>query len=95
MIHVFKQGGNWKDKNGDSYTIKAIHESKRSAFLDDGWFLSLEDAMAIELVAIPESGSDYEAELRAKIKELGGKPGGRSSIETLESQLAELKAKAE
>lgn len=35
--------------------------------------------------------SEYEREIRDEIKALGGKPGGKSSIETLEVQLAGLK----
>ncbi len=35
---------------------------------------------------------DYERELRDKIKALGGKIGGRASIETIEKKLAELEA---
>lgn len=38
----------------------------------------------------PEETADYERELRDKIKALGGKAGGRSSIERLEEQLTEL-----
>lgn len=95
MIHVFKKEGAWKTKNGSSYTVKHINESLKSDYIDDGWFLNLDDALAIESEIVQESGSDYEAELRAKIKDLGGKAGGRSSIETLENQLAELEAKAE
>ena len=41
-------------------------------------------------LAEPETGSDYETELREKIKALGGKPAGRAKIDTLEAQLAEL-----
>lgn len=94
MIHVYKSGGKWKTKGGQDYTIKAISLSQKNKHIDDGWFLSLEDALAIESTSdpIPEQGSDYEVKLRAEIKELGGTPGGRSSIETLEKQLASLKA---
>lgn len=95
MIHVFKKDGAWKTKDGVEYTVKHIQESLKSEYLSEGWCLNLDDALAIESTAVPESGSEYEADLRAKIKELGGKPGGRSSIETLENQLAELEAKAE
>lgn len=95
MIHVFKKDGAWKAKNGSTYSIKHIQDSIKSDYLNDGWRLSLEDALAIDSEVIEESGSDYEAELRAKIKALNGKPGGRSSIETLENQLAELEAKVE
>ena len=88
MKHVFKPGGAWKAKGGQEYTIKAVNDWQVSEFLNDGWFTSLNDALAIEVV--PESGSDYEAELRSKIKSLGGTPAGRSSIKTLEKQLAKL-----
>lgn len=47
---------------------------------------------SVEKLSEPEAGSDYETELRDKIKALGGKPGGRAKIETLEAQLAELEA---
>ncbi len=88
MKHVFKPGGAWKTKGGQEYTIKAVNDWQVSEFLNDGWFTSLDDALAIEVT--PETGSDYETELRGKIKALGGSPAGRSSIKTLENQLAKL-----
>lgn len=56
--------------------------------LSDGWHRS-----PLDFDKVPEQGSTYEAEMRDKIKALGGKAGGRSSIATLEKQLAELEAK--
>lgn len=90
MIHVYKSGGAWK-KGDQSYTIKAVNNHKVDLYLNDGWYSQLDDALAIEV--IPELGSDYESELREKIKALGGKAGGRSSIETLEKQLENLEGK--
>ncbi len=101
MKHVFKMGGPRKTKDGTPYSIEAINDEKLGFYLSNGWFTRLEDIDCLEaeftevkteVKAIPESGSDYEAELRAKIKDLGGKAGGRSSIETLESQLARLES---
>lgn len=56
--------------------------------LSDGWHRS-----PLDFDKVSEQGSDHEAELREKIKTLGGKAGGRSSIATLEKQLAEMEAK--
>ncbi len=86
MIHVYKQGGDWESK-GRSYTVKAVSQNRLYTYLDSGWYRELEDCFAIDM---PEQGSDHEVELRAKIKELGGKPAGRSSISTLEKQLKGL-----
>ena len=97
MLHVFKKGGAWKTKQGEEYTIKAVQAHEFHDYLAEGWFTELEDCFAIEaeegsdcFAIEAEEGSDYEAELRFKIKELGGKPAGRSSIEKLEKQLEEL-----
>ena len=53
-------------------------------------FLGLGFVRNVSELKESESGSDYEKELRDKIKALGEKPGGRSSIDTLEKQLARL-----
>lgn len=90
MKHVFKAGGEWKNEKGVDYTVKAVSDSNFHVYLTNGWYANLDDALAIEQ-EVPEQGSDYEANLREEIKALGGKPGGRSSIETLEKQLKELK----
>lgn len=87
MIHIYTLGGDWL-LDGIEYTVKTVHFKDLEDYLDDGWFRSF-DAMK---ESIEESGSDYESELREKIKSLGGKPAGRSSIETLEKQLAELES---
>jgi len=93
MKNVFKQGGDWKDSQGRSYTVKSVSNKNFSRYIDEGWFSQLDDCFALEGVfeEVPEQGSDYEAELREQIKALGGKAGGRSSIKTLEKQLKELK----
>ena len=81
-MFVYKQGGDW-EKDGIKYTIDYINPVFLNEYLFDGWvsnFDELKDA----------SGDDYESELREKIKALNGKPGGRSSIATLEKQLKEL-----
>lgn len=90
MKHVYKQGGDWKTKNGDSYTVKCVNDSSINSYLNDGWVLNLDDAFAIDAEYRPVETSDYEGELREKIKALGGTAGSRSKIETLEKQLSEL-----
>lgn len=90
MFNVFKAGGPYKA--GDvEYSIRSIREKDLQLFLDKGWATSL-DTLPIEgeCEEVLEEGSEYEATLRAKIKELGGTAGGRSSIETLEKKLSEL-----
>jgi hypothetical protein len=87
MIHIYTNGGDWS-RDGIEYTVKTVHFNDLEDHLDDGWFRSFDEMKG----NLPESGSDYEAEIRAKIKSLGGKPAGRSSIETLEKQLAELES---
>lgn len=89
MKNVFKQGGDWKDNQGRDYTVKSVSNKEFGSFISNGWYSNLEDCFALE-AEYEEVGSDYEAELRAKIKALGGKAGGRSSIATLEKQLKEL-----
>lgn len=100
MKHVYKLGGERKTKDGIEYTIEAVDDNKFNLYLSDGWVANIEDLNCIEAEfedvtdkETPESGSDYEAELRDKIKALGGKAGGRSSIETLEIQLKKLEGK--
>lgn len=92
MKHVYKLGGERKTKDGTEYTIEAVDDNKFHLYLANGWVANIEDLNCIEAEyeVIAESGSDYEAELRDKIKALNGKPAGRSSIETLEKQLKEL-----
>ncbi len=96
MINLFKAGGDWKTEDGYNYTAIAVSSRELSDFLSNGWFRSIEDTKAIDaefsvVKKEPEEGSDYEAKLRADIKELGGKAGGRSNIATLEKQLKDLK----
>ena len=92
MKNVYKQGGDWKDKQGRDYTVKSVSNKDLRTYLDSGWFTQLDDCFALEaeFEVVQESGSDYEAELRKSIKALGGTAGGRSSIKTLEKQLKEL-----
>ena len=94
MRHVFKLGGERKTKDGTPYTIEAVNDDKYYQFLADGWHASIEDINCIDAefteVETEESGSEYETDLRAKIKVLGGSPAGRSSIKTLENQLVKL-----
>lgn len=99
MKHIFKPDGAWRDKDGFEYTIKAVDYRDIDDFISKGWFKSLEDAKAIQheptkpaLNDLGVDGGMYERELRDKISALGGKAGGRSSIETLEAKLAELEA---
>lgn len=81
-MFVYKQGGDW-EKDGIKYTIDYINPSFLNEYLFDGWVSSFDELK-------DASGDDYESELREKIKALNGKPGGRSSIATLEKQLKEL-----
>lgn len=94
MKHVYKLGGERVDKHGNRYTIEAVNSDKLNDYLAAGWVSDIEDLNCIEaeFEEIEEEGSDYESELRSEIKALGGKPAGRSSIKTLEKQLAELQA---
>ena len=80
--HVFKVSDDGEfSGDGFRYDCKCVSKQKALELIELGWSYSLE---------VPEEGSDYEAELRAKIKALGKTPGGRSSITTLEKQLKEL-----
>lgn len=95
MIFIYKSGGDWS-KDGKSYTADAVSFHDLDFYLENGWHRSLDDALSSAETEpetkpeTPEEGSEYEAELRAKIKALNGKPAGRSSIEFLEKQLAQL-----
>lgn len=82
-------------KDGESIRVE-YEQLKRH--LDAGWSVS---EQVVEQVVEPEaeqeesqgeSMSDYERELRDKIKALGGRVGGRASIETIEKKLAELES---
>ena len=91
MVPIYKRGGP-HNKQGIDYTFKAVSQDDLDSYLCNGWVgsfeeLHIEDAVFEE---VSEVGSDYETELRAKIKALGGKAGGRSSIATLEKQLKDL-----
>lgn len=61
-----------------------IVESSLEAFKGLGFVCSVDD------LPVSESGSDREKLLREQIRSLGGRPGGRSSIDTLERQLERL-----
>ena len=89
MKNVFKQGGDWKDNQDRNYTVKSVSNKEFDGYISNGWFANLEDCFALE-AEYEEVDSNYETELREKIKALGGKAGGRSSIATLEKQLKEL-----
>lgn len=93
MIHIYKDGGAWKDAQGREYTIKAVDSVQAEKLLREGWKLSKDEcfteANTSEDLQPPET-ADYERKLRTKIKELGGKPAGRAKIDTLEAQLSEL-----
>ena len=87
MIHVYKAGGAWKAADGTEYTVKAVQSADE--FIKQGWKLTLAE-VAAEVEKTGVDGGEYERQLRDKIKALGGKPAGRSSVERLEAQLAEL-----
>lgn len=91
MIGIYKRGGPHK-KDGLDYHFRAVSCGDLDKYLADGWVCKFEELHIeeAEFEEIPEEGSDYETELRAKIKALGKTPGGRSSIATLEKQLKEL-----
>lgn len=57
---------------------------------DSAYMLGLGFVLSADDLKDDEVGSDREAFLRAELKKLGRKPGGRSSLETLEKQYAEL-----
>lgn len=88
MIHLYKAGGEWATADGKKYTIKAFSHADAKTKLSDGWFRTLNECFSDESV----DGGSYERELRDKIKALGGKAGGRASIETLENTLAKLES---
>ena len=92
MKHVYKLGGERKTKDGTAYTVEAVNADKFHLYLANGWVADIGDLNCIEAEyeVVSEEGSEYEANLREQIKALGGKAGGRSSIETLEKQLKEL-----
>lgn len=89
MIHVYKAGGDWTSPGGVKYTVKAV--SSAAEYLADGWVMSLAE-VADEIDSSGVDHGNYERELRDKIKALGGKPAGRSSVAKLEEQLTELEA---
>lgn len=43
MIHVFKSGGEWTTPDGRNYTIKAIEQNEKPAYIKKGWKSSLEE----------------------------------------------------
>ena len=88
MIHIYKDGGAWKDAQGREYTIKAVDSAQSEKLLSEGWKLSMDECFSDHLK--PIETATYERELRTKIKKLGGKPAGRAKIDTLEAQLSEL-----
>lgn len=92
MIHIYKAGGDWVAPCGTKYTVKAIHPQYKKEYLADGWVLTKAEVLA-EVETTGVDGGSYERDLRDKIKALGGKPGGRAKVETLEKQLAELEGK--
>ena len=97
MKHVFKFGGERETVSGTPYSIEAINDDRVNEYLNNGWHLNIEDIECIEaeFTEVKESGSEHEASLRANTKALGGSPAGRSSIKTLESQLAKLESENE
>ena len=95
MINVFKNGGAWKTVEGLEYTAKNIEQKDLKEHLANGWVKSLGELTLKSVNSLGVDGGEYERELRDKIKALGGKAGGRASIETLEAKLAELEQEAE
>lgn len=95
MINVFKLGGAWKTAEGLEYTAKNIEQKDLQAYLAAGWVKSTAELKSESVENLGVDGGEYERELRDKIKALGGKAGGRASIETLEAKLAELEKEAD
>ena len=77
----------------DGKSIRVEYEQLKR-HLDAGWstFEQVSEQEAEQEESQGESMSDYERELRDKIKALGGRIGGRASIETIEKKLAELES---
>jgi hypothetical protein len=92
MINVFKADGPWKTKYGQGYDVRSVERSRVSEFIAKGYVLSLDEAFAIDMPTDLPDGGQEERDIRNKIKALGGKAGGRSSMETLKAQLEKLEA---
>ena len=102
MLNVFKiaEDGAWKTECGKSYKVLVLSPANARLHIANGWFKSLQEAIDADPKAIGaqsdnedgEPMSDYERDLRDKIKSLGGKAGGRAKIETLELTLAKLES---
>ena len=92
MIPLYKLGGDWK-KDGVEYTVEIVHSAAAlKKHLSNGWVRSFS-----ELKGKPvdnkagEEMSERGRFLRDEIEKLTGKkPGGRSSIESLEAKYAEI-----
>ena len=99
MIHIYKAGGDWTDKNGRAYTVRSVNAKDVSALVAGGWFKSLDECFTGATVEpkepenklVPAETADYERHLRDEIKARGGKAGPRAKIETLEKVLESLK----
>lgn len=74
-------------KDGNKEIVDAL---LLQSYLDDGYLLTKEPVKQEEVKAEESPMSDYERELRDKIKALGGKVGGRASLKTIEAKLKEL-----
>lgn len=86
MRTMYKPGGMFEFQ-GVMLDSKNVPDDQIEQHEKDGWGCAwsfLDDSLP--------DGGEYEREVRKKIKALGGKPAGRSSIPTLEKQLAELEA---
>ena len=91
MINIFKIGGPYKTEGGLSYDAKCIESRKFASYKAVGWVKSVNDLKEKSVEEFGVDGGSEEKAIREEIKSLGGKPGGRSSIETLKAQLKELK----
>ena len=66
MINVFKAGGDWKTKDGKSYTVKPVNKLSEAG---DGYFASLEEALKVK----PKKAAAKKAEEpKAETKDLSG-----------------------
>jgi len=57
MINAFKAGGDWKTLSGADYSIKVVNKLSDAG---EGWFKSLEEALAAKPKAKPKAKAKPE-----------------------------------
>jgi hypothetical protein len=71
--------------------VKSLIEPlELEAHLENGFTVEPKAEKEPAKEVVEEPMTEYERELRDKIKALGGKVGGRASLKTIESKLKEL-----